>query len=75
MMKLALAFGVGVVVGSHLLRAKESACCERVALGARDKLAGYAGGAAPVVSGLLDGLGLTKLLPGALDRLGVPKDA
>lgn len=74
-MKYALAFFAGLAVGAHLLRAKESSCCERVALGARDKIAGYLGPAAPLGAGLLDATGLTDLLPGLLDKLGVPKDA
>lgn len=71
---LVLAFGVGLVIGARLLRAKESSCCERVNLGARDKLASYAGPLAPVVSSALDATGTTNLLSGLLDALRVPKD-
>ena len=74
-MKGAMWFLLGLAVGSHLLRAKESSCCERVNLGARDKLAGFAGPAKPLVAGALDALGLTNLLSGLLDAAGVPKDA
>ncbi len=74
-MKYALAFAAGLSVGAWLLRAKESSCCQRVAIGARDKLAGYAGPASSLVKGLSDATGLTGLLPGILDGLGVPKDA
>jgi hypothetical protein len=77
-MKVAIglgAFVVGVIVGARFLRAAESSCCERVALGARDKIAGYAGPASGLVSGALDATGTTQLLPGLLDLFGVPKDA
>jgi hypothetical protein len=70
-----LAFVGGVIVATHLLRAAESSCCERVGYGVRDKLTGYAGPLAPVASKLFDGLGLTKLAPSLLDLFGVPKDA
>lgn len=74
-MKYALAFFAGLAIGAHLLRGKESSCCERVAIGARDKIAGYAGSASGAVATGLDALGITKLLPGLLDAAGVPKDA
>jgi hypothetical protein len=73
--KYALTFAAGLAIGVHFLRAKETSCCQRVAFGARDKLSGYAGPFSGLVSGALDGLGLTSLLPGLLDGLGVPKDA
>jgi hypothetical protein len=65
----------GVAVGAWALRAKESSCCERVSYGARDKIAGYAGPFSGLVKEFLDASGLTKLLPGTLDAVGVPKDA
>lgn len=74
-MKYALTFAAGLAIGAHFLRAQESSCCQRVALGARDKLAGFLGPFSGLASGFLDGTGLTKLLPGLLDSLGVPKDA
>lgn len=70
-----VAFAGGVAVGAWLLRAKESSCCERVAIGGRDKIAGYAGPFSGLAKDFLDASGLTKLIPGALDALGVPKDA
>jgi hypothetical protein len=73
--KYALTFFAGLSLGAWLLRAKDSSCCERLSYGARDKIAGYAGPAAPLVAGALDATGLTKLLPRALDLFGVPKDA
>jgi hypothetical protein len=73
--KYALTFAAGLAIGAHFLRAKDSACCERVAIGARDKLSGLLGPFSGIASGFLDGTGLTKLLPGLLDGLGVPKDA
>jgi hypothetical protein len=66
---------VGVAVGSLMFRAQESSCCQRVALGARDKIAGYTGPFSGAVGGILDATGLTNLLPGLLDAAGVPKDA
>lgn len=74
-MKYILCFFGGLAVGAWALRAQESSCCSRVAFGARDKLAGYAGPFGSVVAGALDATGLTSLLPGALDAFGVPKDA
>jgi hypothetical protein len=74
-MKYGLAFFAGLAVGAWFLRAKESSCCQRVAIGARDKLAGYTGALAPLTSTVLDYSGLTNVLPGLLDGLGVPKDA
>ena len=65
----------GVAIGAWALRAKEASCCERVAFGARDKIAGYTGPFAGLAKEFLDASGLTKLLPGALDAFGVPKDA
>lgn len=73
-MKVALAFVGGLAIGAWFLRAKESSCCERLAYGARDKIAGYAGPFAGLVSGGLDLFGLTPLLPGLLDTAGVPKE-
>lgn len=71
-------FAVGVVAGvvvfSRIKTANESTCCQRVAYGARDKISGLAGPFDGLVSGVLDGLGLTKHLPGLLDTLGVPVD-
>jgi hypothetical protein len=72
---LVLAFGVGLAIGARALRAADSSCCERLSYGARDKIASYAGPLAGLVAGGLDATGLTKLLPGALDLFGVPKDA
>lgn len=70
--------GIGVVVGlfvsAYVLRSNETSCCQRVAFGARDKLAGLAGSLEGVVAGVLDATGITQTLPGLLDRLGVPKD-
>lgn len=63
----------GIALTVHLLPADPSSCCERLANAARDKIAGYAGPFSGAVSGLLDGLGLTQLIPGALDLFGVPK--
>lgn len=74
-MKYALAFFAGLSIGAWTLRAKDSSCCERLSYGARDKIAGYTGPFSGLVSGGLDALGLTKLLPGLLDATGVPKDA
>lgn len=65
----------GIAIGTWAFRADDSSCCQRVAYGARDKLAGYAGPFSGLVSGALDATGLTKLLPGLLDDLGIPKDA
>lgn len=74
----ALAFVGGLLVGVALVtrikQANESTCCQRVAFGARDTIADKAGAAGGLVSGLLDGLGLTKHLPGLLDTFGIPVD-
>lgn len=67
-----IAFGVGLVVGARLLRAKDSSCCERVAIGARDKIAGMTGPLSPLTSKVLDATGLHALVPGLLDVFGVP---
>lgn len=69
------AFFAGLAIGVHAFRASETSCCQRVAFGARDKLAGLTGAAAPLTAGALDALGLTGLFPGLLDAAGVPKDA
>lgn len=65
---------VGVVVITRIHPATDTSCCQRVAYGARDKIAGYAGPFSGLVSGALDGLGLTQHIPGLLDTLGVPVD-
>ncbi len=70
-----LGVAAGFVVITRLVPADPSSCCQRVAFGARDKIAGYAGPFSGLVSGALDGLGLTPLIPGLLDTFGVPKDA
>lgn len=70
----ALGVVVGVVVITRIVPATDTSCCERVAYGARDKIASYTGPFSDVTKGLLDGLGLTPLIPGILDTLGVPKD-
>lgn len=71
----ALGVLAGVVVITRVHPANESTCCQRVAYGARDKIAGYAGPLDGVVSGILDATGLTSHIPGILDALGVPLDA
>lgn len=75
----ALWFVAGALVATALVTriksANTSTCCQRVALGARGKIGGYAGPLAPLAEGALDGLGLTDHLPGLLDTLGVPLDA
>lgn len=63
---------VGVVVVTRIKSANTSSCCKRVAIGARDQLAGYTGPFDGATSALLDGLGLTEHLPGLIDQLGVP---
>lgn len=72
-------FALGAIAATaivaRLTPANESQCCQRVAYGARDKLAGYAGPLSGLVSGALDGLGLTKHFPSLLERAGVPLDA
>lgn len=68
-------FALGVFVIANLKQANESNCCARVAIGARDTIAGAAGPAKGIVAGALDALGLTKHLPSILDGLGVPLDA
>jgi hypothetical protein len=67
------AFVGGVIVGARLLRAQDSSCCERFNNAARDKIAGYAGPFAGLVSGALDSSGFTKLIAGGLDAAGVSK--
>jgi hypothetical protein len=71
----ALGLVVGVAVMTRVKAANTASCCQRVAYGARDKIAGYAGPLDGLVSGLLDGLGITDHIPGILDQLGVPADA
>lgn len=70
-MKYALAFGVGLVVGLHLLRASESSCCKHLGEAARDRIAGYAGAGAPLVSTALDATGATGALPKLIDLFGL----
>lgn len=74
----AIWFGVGLVVGvvviTRIKPANTSSCCTRVAYGARDTIAGYAGPLDSVAAGALDFLGVTNHLPGLLDQLGVPYD-
>lgn len=68
---------LGVIAGvavSAALRPIETSCCQRVAVGARDTIAGYAGPFGGLVAGALDATGLTSVLPGLLDKLGVPVD-
>lgn len=79
-MNAALWFVAGVAVGVAgiaLIAPTQESCCQRVAYGARDKIAGLFGDgeASAVVKGILDGTGLTNALPGLLDLFGVPKDA
>lgn len=66
---------LGVAVMSRIKPANESSCCKRVAIGGRDKIAGYAGPLSPLVGGALDALGLTDHIPGILDQAGVPYDS
>ena len=72
-------FALGVLAGFAVvsaIRPTEGSCCQRVAFGARDKIAGYFGTtASPAVAYLLDGSGITNALPGLIDFLGLPKDA
>lgn len=70
----ALGAVAGIAVTAFLIPADPSQCCERVAFGARDKIAGLAGPFSGLVKGVFDVSGLTKILPGLLDRLGVPTD-
>jgi hypothetical protein len=65
---------VATFVVANLIPANESSCCQRVAFGARDKIAGLTGPFEDAASALLDATGITKTLPGLLDKLGVPKD-
>jgi hypothetical protein len=65
---------VATFVVAVVLKPNESSCCQRVAFGARDKIAGLTGPFESAVSALLDATGITQTLPGLLDRLGVPKD-
>lgn len=77
-MNAGAAFALGVVMGFALVALTypiETSCCQRVAFGARDKIAGLAGSGGGIVSGLLDATGITNALPGLLDLFGVPKDA
>lgn len=66
---------LGVFLVANIRKATDTTCCQRVAFGARDKIAGFAGPAEGLVSGALDVFGLTKHLPGILDTVGVPLDA
>lgn len=68
-------FLFGIALMSRLKPAPDSSCCRRVALGARGVIAEKAGPFGSVVSGLLDGLGITDHLPSLLDVFGVPHDA
>lgn len=65
----------GIAIAMVIAPANESSCCQRVAFGARDKIAGLAGPFEGLVAGALDVTGLTKVFPGLLDKLGVPADA
>jgi hypothetical protein len=72
-------FALGAVAATIIMTrvrpANESNCCQRVAFGARDKIAGFAGPLDGAVSGALDTLGITKHIPSILDDFGVPLDA
>lgn len=69
----ALAFFGGLFVGAVVLRATNTWCCDQVAKGARDKIAGAAGSAGGLVSSALDATGLTDLLPGIVQAAGLGK--
>jgi len=69
----ALGVGLGLVVALHLTPANTDSCCTRFNDAARDKIAGYAGPFSSLVSGALDGLGITPHIASILDALGVPK--
>ncbi len=65
----------GIALVSLIQPANATSCCQRVAAGARDKIAGEFGPFSGIVSGFLDTTGLTEQLPGLLDTLGVPTGA
>lgn len=68
-------FALGAIVATvawlRLKPANTATCCATLAKAERDKIAGYAGPLSGVVSGALDGIGLTDHLPSLLDSLGV----